>query len=64
MHKTKNNLPWAMDLSENWDYPIEKTQIIDAFNYFGMWAQSFGTTYQDWYLKKSGYRNESAIYSR
>jgi LruC domain-containing protein len=63
-YKSLNNLPWAMDLTKNWDYPTEKSPIINAFNYFGSWAQSSGTLYPDWYLANSGYRNEGYIYNR
>ncbi len=59
---TTTNLPWAMFLVEPFDYPVEKVQIIDAYNYFGTWAESGGTLYNDWYLDYSGYRNNNEIY--
>lgn len=59
---TTANLPWAMFLLEPFDYPIEKVQIIDAYNHFGSWAESGGTLYNDWYLDFSGYRNSEEIY--
>jgi LruC domain-containing protein len=59
---TTTNLPWAMFLVEPFDYPVEKTQIIDAYNYFGAWAESGGSLYNDWYLDYSGYRNNTEIY--
>lgn len=59
---TTTNLPWAMFLLEPFDYPVEKAQIIDAYNYFGTWAESGGSLYNDWYLDYSGYRNHQNIY--
>ncbi len=59
---TSTNLPWAMFLVEPFDYPVEKAQIIDAYNHFGAWAESGGSLYNDWYLNYSGYRNSDEIY--
>lgn len=59
---TKNNLPWGMFLVEPFNYPIEKAQIIEAYNFFSTWAESGGNVYTDWYLDYSGYRNSDAIY--
>lgn len=59
---TTTNLPWAMFLVEPFHYPVEKAQITDAYNYFGAWAESGGTVYNDWYLDYSGYRNANQIY--
>lgn len=59
---SSKNLPWGMFLMEPFDYPVEKTQIIDAYLHFGAWAESGGTVYNDWYKNFSGYRNQAAIY--
>jgi LruC domain-containing protein len=59
---TTSNLPWGMFLVEPFDYPVEKTQIIDAYTHFGAWAESGGTVYNDWYKSFSGYRNQAVIY--
>jgi LruC domain-containing protein len=62
-YKTKNNLPWAIMFTEQFDYPIEKSEITDVYNYFGEWAQSGNTVYQDWYSNTApGYRNTNDIY--
>jgi LruC domain-containing protein len=61
-YETKNNLPWAINLYNSFDYPVEKVAIIDAYLKFAAWAQSGGTEYQDWYKDLSGYRNSSNIY--
>ena len=61
-YKTENNLPWAINIYENFDYPKEKVSIINAHLKFAEWAESSGTEYQDWYLDLNDYRNDSNIY--
>jgi len=55
-------LPWAINIAEPFDYPIEKSAIIDAFNYFDEWVLSGGADYPDWYTDKTGYRNTPLVY--
>jgi len=62
-YQTAGNLPWALDLPESFDYPVEQVEIIDAYNHFVEWAESGGTTYTDWYQDNAGYRNDANIYS-
>jgi len=59
---TGNNLPWAINIYESFDYAIEKTDILEAHLKFGEWATSGGTLYPDWYKDLPGYRNSSKIY--
>ena len=61
-YKTANNLPWAINISESFDYMIEKNEITTGYLKFYDWAASSGTTYPDWYKDKSGYRNSAVIY--
>ncbi|MBN2615045.1 MAG: LruC domain-containing protein [Bacteroidales bacterium] len=61
-YKTDKNLPWAINIPDNFDYPIEKQDITGAYLFFATWAESSGTLYPDWYMDKSGYRNTSLIY--
>ncbi|HCX73486.1 MAG TPA: hypothetical protein DHM37_07200, partial [Candidatus Cloacimonas sp.] len=61
-YRTTENLPWAFNIGESTVYPIEKTAIIQAFNYFAAWANSDGNNYQDWYKDEPGYRNNDLIY--
>lgn len=60
--KTSSNLPWAINIFESFDYPIEKRVINSAFLHFIEWAESGGSLYDDWYKDRSGYRNTSNIY--
>jgi LruC domain-containing protein/uncharacterized repeat protein (TIGR01451 family) len=63
-YKTVNNLPWAINIYEKFDYPIEKTDIIQAHLHFAEWATSGGTLYPNWYQNLPGYRNTSLIYPK
>jgi len=48
-YKTASHLPWALMIMADFDYPIEKIAIIDAYPDFADWAQSGGTLNTDWY---------------
>ncbi len=61
-YKTSNNLPWAINLVENFDYPIEKQAINNAYKKFADWAISGGKTQQNWYRTGTGTRNDALIY--
>lgn len=61
-YQTENGLPWAINIAEPFDYPIEKSAIIDAYNYFDEWVLSGGIEYTDWYTDKTGYRNTPLVY--
>lgn len=59
---TKNNLPWAINIPNTFDYPIEKQDILGAYLHFADWAESDGTLFPEWYADKPGYRDASLIY--
>ena len=61
-YKTDKNLPWVINISESFDYMIEKNEITVGYLKFFDWAASSGTIYPDWYKDNSGYRNNSVIY--
>ncbi len=60
--KTKKNHPWAVHIPETFDYPSEKSDIVNAYYYFETWAESGGKVYPDWYKDKDIYRNNDYIY--
>lgn len=62
-YKTVNNLPWAINIPEPFEYPIEKTDITSVYLKFAAWAESSGQLYPDWYLDEVGYRDNALIYS-
>jgi len=59
---TENNLPWAINIAEEFDWVVEFQDITGAYNHFYQWAESNGTVYPDWYQDKTGYRNDNLIY--
>ncbi len=61
-YKTATNLPWAIHMTESFEYPKEKKQITQAYNFFAQWAITGGTSFTDWYLPNAGYRQEAEIY--
>ena len=61
-YRTQTNLPWAINVIESLDYPIEKVDITSAYLKFGDWAESNGALFNDWYRDESGYRNDENIY--
>jgi len=61
-YKTETNLPWGLNLYQNFDYPVEEVPVVDAYNHFVEWAESGGVLYPDWYEDLPGYRNASNIY--
>ena len=62
-YKTANNLPWAINVVDGFDYLIEKSPIIQGHLHFAEWAESGGVLYPDWYMDNPGYRNAAYIYT-
>jgi LruC domain-containing protein len=61
-YKTANGLPWAINVSESFEYPIESTPINRAYLDFAIWASSGGSVKKDWYLDLSSNRATDKIY--
>jgi LruC domain-containing protein len=55
-------LPWAINITDAFDYPIEKIEITQAHLHFYDWAVSSGVNYTNWYKNLQGYRNQNHIY--
>jgi len=63
-YRNANNLPWAINFVQSFDYPKEKVDIITVYNHFAEWALSGGSSYPDWYQATAGYRNTNLIYQK
>jgi len=61
-YKSSNNLPWALNIVERFEYPVEKVEIPSAYLKFAEWAESSGNSYNDWYKKMEGYRKDENVY--
>jgi LruC domain-containing protein len=62
-YKSKGGAPWAMILPVSMPWPSENVEFSEAFVHFKAWVQSGGSSHADWYLPKSGYRNEALLYT-
>jgi len=60
---TKENLPFVLDISSKFDYPIEKSEITKAYLKFIPWVESNGQVNYDWFQDKPAYRSQSYIYT-
>lgn len=63
-YKTANNLPWAINIVQEFVWPLEKISIVEAYNHFFEWASSSGSEYNNWYENAQGYRNQDKLYIR
>lgn len=63
-YKTRNGLPWAINLAESFDFPKEANPIDEAYHHFSKWATSGGNSNKDWYRNLPNNRNSNKIYKR
>lgn len=61
-YQSKTNLPWGVHIAGEFDYPIEKVPVTEAYTKFTNWIQSSGSQYPDWFMDKPGYRVSGKIY--
>ncbi len=62
-YTTTDNLPWAINVPDVFEYPQEKVEVTTAYLKFASWAESGGTQFTDWYEDLSGYRDATKIYT-
>jgi LruC domain-containing protein len=60
-YKTKNNLPWGINIVYDFVWMKEKQEIILGYLKFSEWASSGGVLYPDWYKDLPGYRDDSYL---
>ncbi|GAB3163028.1 LruC domain-containing protein [Telluribacter humicola] len=61
-YRTDGNLPWAIELPVEFNYPAEQVPITAAYLFFADWAQSGGKLRTDWYENKTGYSNNQKTF--
>ncbi|NOR86184.1 MAG: LruC domain-containing protein, partial [Bacteroidales bacterium] len=59
---TDRNLPWAINIPDNFSYMNEKSEISMGYLKFILWAESEGVLFPDWYMDVDDYRNDLHIY--
>ncbi|MDF4358957.1 LruC domain-containing protein, partial [Vibrio parahaemolyticus] len=47
--KTSNNLPWALLIVEDWEWPLENVDLVDAYPQFATYAESAGSQNANWH---------------
>lgn len=63
-YKDNLNLPFALHMPVSFVYPVERQPIHQAHLMFSSWVQSGGLNFTDWYSGKTGYRDNSKLYTK
>lgn len=58
--KTANNLPWALMISDEWQWPLERVDLVNAYPSFANYAESGGALEKDWFKPEKA--NKDKIY--
>jgi LruC domain-containing protein len=61
-YKTKDNLPWALNVTSSIPYTHTTHDFVTAYLKFADWAQSNGTLYTDWYQNSPGFRDTEKLF--
>jgi len=51
-YKSKNNLPWALNIIEEIPYSRDTEDFLSSYPSFGDWVETNGEKTKDWYLNK------------
>ncbi|CAH0996326.1 hypothetical protein EMA8858_02457 [Emticicia aquatica] len=60
-YKSDAKLPWALNIPENFNYPLEGKEVLDGYLFFKTWVESGGSNNADWYVNKPGYRDATKL---
>ncbi|WP_248724199.1 LruC domain-containing protein [Seonamhaeicola sp. ML3] len=58
---TETGLPWGINVAYDFKVPNERVTIIEAYNFFGIWAASGGLANVDWYRNNPGNINNDKV---
>lgn len=61
-YKSDTHLPWAIHVVNGFNYPEEKVDISETYQYFSIWAQTAGQSYTDWFEDQPGYVSLNKLY--
>lgn len=56
--KTATNLPWALLITDEWEWPTERTDLVTAYPSFAEYAQSGGSKNTDWFESSNAIQNK------
>lgn len=48
-YRSKDNLPWVLNIPGVFRYPYEQVRITDGYHHFVTWFQTGGAEHADWY---------------
>ncbi|WP_394239695.1 LruC domain-containing protein [Vibrio astriarenae] len=51
--KTAENLPWALLMTEEWRWPTERTDLVQAYPQFAEYAESAGSQAHTWHEREN-----------
>lgn len=57
---TENNMPWVINIRDDWQHPVEYMDISKAYTNFPTWVESNGDTDGEWYKSPEADRVISA----
>ena len=60
-YRSSRNLPWAIDLPEAIDHPVERRDLVAVYPAFADWAESNGQKAVDWFFMQ---RDETGIFRK
>ncbi|WED28482.1 LruC domain-containing protein [Vibrio sp. DW001] len=56
--KTADNLPWALLITDEWQWPLERVDLVNAYPAFATYAESGGTLEKDWFISDKAVTNK------
>ncbi len=48
-YKTRDHLPWALNIPSAWEHPVEHQSISRTYLDFARWVESAGQSHNNWY---------------
>jgi len=51
LYLDSDGFPWAIVIPVEWNWPLERNKIQDAYPFFENWYRSNGVEYKDWYKR-------------
>jgi LruC domain-containing protein len=63
-YRANNNMPFAIHIPTDWQYPAEKANITAAYPNFLYWASSNGAQNKNWYQDLPGNTVKAKIYTK
>jgi LruC domain-containing protein len=61
-YKTSENLPWAINFPNRFEYPLESSGIDKGHKKFIRWVLSEGEEFKNWYKDEDEFRDKNHLY--